>query len=99
MSKKNYLLIDNGHGLAIIDITSVTIPLCVAVLFAINTEKELMAYLQKSKISEVWRVYALIETSHKRGMVTPLFKRPITKGREAFIRNTKNIGNCGLDFK
>jgi hypothetical protein len=89
MSKKNYLLIDNGHGLKIIDITDFSIPLSSLIENPIHDEKGLMEWLYKQHKQEVFRIFASIHTYHRRGTVQARFGHAVDKDRKKFILNHK----------
>jgi len=93
--KKQYLLIDNGHGLTIIDITDFVLSLSLALTF-LGDEKAYMKWLHEKHNHEVWRIFALINTDQGKGKVKRLFHSLDEKAKN-FI--TEEIENCEISFE
>jgi hypothetical protein len=99
MKKKQYLMVGNGiGGFPIIDITSLRIPLSLAIMIALNNEGAIVNWFYKTHEREVKMVFALIETHKGKGKVTALFGHSLDNRKKDLIQKIKGHKNCVFSF-
>jgi hypothetical protein len=87
---KHYLLIDNGHGLTVCDISEMKLPSKLS--SSKITEKELEKILDQNG-KEVWRIFARIEKKKSKIEAWGMFNRTLDETKKKFIKDVLDQDN------